>query len=118
LLWKNKFCWIFRKKIQEFQKYLGEISSMKENVLENSKKNKRKSQEPQNEDFLENIEKVTTKNEFLRIQLGDQTDSKVLLGQYRCTDVTIGRPRFSNSRCLHCSHKSSKKWFPECTIFL
>ncbi|KAG5680585.1 hypothetical protein PVAND_010082 [Polypedilum vanderplanki] len=24
---------------------------------------------------------------FLRIQLGDQTDSKVLLGQYRCTDI-------------------------------
>lgn len=24
---------------------------------------------------------------FLRIQLGDQTDSKMLLGQYRCTDV-------------------------------
>lgn len=27
------------------------------------------------------------KNGFLRIQLGDQTDSKTLLGQYRCTDV-------------------------------
>lgn len=26
-------------------------------------------------------------NGFLRIQLGDQTDSKMLLGQYRCTDV-------------------------------
>lgn len=26
-------------------------------------------------------------NGFVRIQLGDQTDSKVLLGQYRCTDV-------------------------------
>ncbi|XP_068146092.1 LOW QUALITY PROTEIN: midasin [Drosophila tropicalis] len=27
------------------------------------------------------------RNGFLRIQLGDQTDSKMLLGQYRCTDV-------------------------------
>ncbi|KAH8280488.1 hypothetical protein KR018_008600 [Drosophila ironensis] len=27
------------------------------------------------------------KSGFLRIQLGDQTDSKMLLGQYRCTDV-------------------------------
>lgn len=26
-------------------------------------------------------------NGFLRIQLGDQTDSKILLGQYRCTDI-------------------------------
>lgn len=26
-------------------------------------------------------------NGFLRIQIGDQTDSKTLLGQYRCTDV-------------------------------
>lgn len=29
----------------------------------------------------------TPENGFVRIQLGDQTDSKVLLGQYRCTDV-------------------------------
>lgn len=28
-----------------------------------------------------------SRNCFLRIQLGDQTDSKMLLGQYRCTDV-------------------------------
>lgn len=31
--------------------------------------------------------KQTTCNGFLRIQLGDQTDSKMLLGQYHCTDV-------------------------------
>lgn len=31
--------------------------------------------------------KTTTRNGFLRIQLGDQTDSKMLLGQYHCTDV-------------------------------
>lgn len=33
------------------------------------------------------LKKATPKSGFLRIQLGDQTDSKVLLGQYRCTDV-------------------------------
>lgn len=30
---------------------------------------------------------VGARNGFLRVQLGDQTDSKMLLGQYRCTDV-------------------------------
>lgn len=32
-------------------------------------------------------QKSSTQNGFLRIQLGDQTDSKMLLGQYHCTDV-------------------------------
>lgn len=32
-------------------------------------------------------ERKSSKNGFLRIQLGDQTDSKMLLGQYHCTDV-------------------------------
>ncbi|XP_037035796.1 midasin isoform X2 [Bradysia coprophila] len=31
--------------------------------------------------------RVKSNNGFLRIQLGDQTDSKMLLGQYRCTDL-------------------------------
>lgn len=31
--------------------------------------------------------KSSNQNGFLRIQLGDQTDSKMLLGQYHCTDV-------------------------------
>lgn len=31
--------------------------------------------------------KPAHRNAFLRIQLGDQTDSKMLLGQYHCTDV-------------------------------
>lgn len=31
--------------------------------------------------------KQIPKNEFLRIQLGDQIDGKMLLGQYHCTDV-------------------------------
>lgn len=28
-----------------------------------------------------------TAQHFLKVQLGDQTDSKMLLGSYRCTDV-------------------------------
>ncbi|KAL7735504.1 hypothetical protein ACLKA6_010538 [Drosophila palustris] len=36
---------------------------------------------------LENADALAQGNGFLRIQLGDQTDSKMLLGQYRCTDV-------------------------------
>lgn len=31
--------------------------------------------------------RIKSNNGFLRIQLGDQTDSKMLLGQYRCTDL-------------------------------
>ncbi|KFB51623.1 hypothetical protein ZHAS_00019697 [Anopheles sinensis] len=36
---------------------------------------------------LAKLRKGAPKNGFLRIQLGDQTDSKTLLGQYRCTDT-------------------------------
>ncbi|EDW01516.1 GH20407 [Drosophila grimshawi] len=36
---------------------------------------------------LEDGDGLAQRNGFLRIQLGDQTDSKMLLGQYRCTDV-------------------------------
>ncbi|XP_034479634.1 midasin [Drosophila innubila] len=36
---------------------------------------------------LEDADALAQRNGFLRIQLGDQTDSKMLLGQYRCTDV-------------------------------
>ncbi|XP_030368948.1 midasin [Scaptodrosophila lebanonensis] len=36
---------------------------------------------------LDGVDPLTLRNGFLRIQLGDQTDSKMLLGQYRCTDV-------------------------------
>lgn len=37
--------------------------------------------------FFEETQNEIKKSAFLRIQLGDQTDSKTLLGQYRCTDV-------------------------------
>ncbi|XP_053661924.1 midasin [Anopheles marshallii] len=36
---------------------------------------------------VESLKKVAPKSGFLRVQLGDQTDSKTLLGQYRCTDT-------------------------------
>lgn len=51
------------------------------------KGNKRKLRHAANESESLNVKRNTPKNGFLRIQLGDQTDSKVLLGQYRCTDV-------------------------------
>lgn len=54
------------------------------------KDKKRNATEAENGIILENggdDAKVGCKNGFLRIQLGDQTDSKMLLGQYRCTDV-------------------------------
>uniref|UniRef100_A0A182PZR4 Midasin n=1 Tax=Anopheles farauti TaxID=69004 RepID=A0A182PZR4_9DIPT len=43
-----------------------------------------------NESFdvdVEALKKSAPKSGFLRVQLGDQTDSKTLLGQYRCTDT-------------------------------
>ncbi|XP_055839231.1 midasin [Episyrphus balteatus] len=50
--------------------------------------NKRKSDVEKDENVLKVSDEVLDKrNGFLRIQLGDQTDSKMLLGQYRCTDV-------------------------------
>ncbi|XP_039481585.1 midasin [Drosophila santomea] len=48
--------------------------------------NKRKLEELPLEELLD-LGETTKKSGFLRIQLGDQTDSKMLLGQYRCTDV-------------------------------
>jgi len=47
---------------------------------------KRKLEEVPLEELLD-LGETTKKSGFLRIQLGDQTDSKMLLGQYRCTDV-------------------------------
>ncbi|KAH8296969.1 hypothetical protein KR044_002099 [Drosophila immigrans] len=50
---------------------------------------KRKASEQSLEDLMvmEDGDALAKRNGFLRIQLGDQTDSKMLLGQYRCTDV-------------------------------
>lgn len=56
-----------------------------------SKKSKRKRLDTENCDknaaVVNDLYKKAPANGFLRIQLGDQTDSKMLLGQYRCTDV-------------------------------
>lgn len=55
------------------------------------KKSKRKRQNTENkveeDELLSELYNKAPTNGFLRIQLGDQTDSKMLLGQYRCTDV-------------------------------
>lgn len=74
---------------------IGKKSSIKENTNVNgngeksgSKKSKRKRQNTEkDEEWLKEFRKQPPTNGFLRIQLGDQTDSKMLLGQYRCTDV-------------------------------
>lgn len=73
-------------------------NAVKENTSTNrvdatngQKKSKRKRQTTENKDeddaLLNELYKRAPTNGFLRIQLGDQTDSKMLLGQYRCTDV-------------------------------
>ncbi|XP_067631338.1 midasin isoform X2 [Eurosta solidaginis] len=50
--------------------------------------NKRKLSRDILNNFEDNAaENYANTNGFLRIQLGEQTDSKMLLGQYRCTDV-------------------------------
>lgn len=54
------------------------------------KMNKRKAESIASQICPESAASATVKSHscgFLRIQLGEQTDSKVLLGQYRCTDV-------------------------------
>lgn len=71
---------------KQFQNGEGE---MKENVsIANSKS--RKSNKRKAVELADNVKVAESKaphNGFLRIQLGDQTDSKMLLGQYQCTDV-------------------------------
>ncbi len=48
---------------------------------------KRKKNEKDNRPESSQPSRMKSNNGFLRIQLGDQTDSKMLLGQYRCTDI-------------------------------
>lgn len=53
-----------------------------------AKKTKRKRQDTESDNTEIDFSQLKNlPNGFLRIQLGDQTDSKMLLGQYRCTDV-------------------------------
>lgn len=65
-------------------------SEMKENKNQTNKNTPRSSKRKA-KDMEKSVETVlerkSSKNGFLRIQLGDQTDSKMLLGQYHCTDV-------------------------------
>lgn len=70
-------------KANELLKFL---ESKKKPKVRGSKR-KLRNTEIENEQNDEPTHKTASKNGFLRIQLGDQTDSKVLLGQYRCTDV-------------------------------
>lgn len=74
-------------KIADFQNYLQDKLNSNVVLDKTTKKNKRKIEAAELNGSMENlrkeIEKITPKNGFLRIQLGDQTDSKVLLGQYR-----------------------------------
>lgn len=56
----------------------------KENECENCENN---SNNNINSGNLQNKNNVNRRTGFYRIQLGDQTDSKMLLGQYNCTDV-------------------------------
>jgi midasin len=71
-------------KTQEVQK-ANEEKTLKLSTKTNEKsKKKRKQVEQETEEFLlMQLQNVSSKNGFLRIQLGDQTDSKMLLGQYR-----------------------------------
>lgn len=73
--------------IEDFMKFMN-LKQQKEK-LTTAKGKKRKLRSSENDDFKiqECVRKYAPQNGFLRIQLGDQTDSKVLLGQYRCTDI-------------------------------
>lgn len=63
-------------------------AALKQNNCEHIKSgNKRKSNDQAASINTYPIQANLNRNGFLRIQLGDQTDSKMLLGQYRCTDV-------------------------------
>lgn len=72
--------------IKQFNIDANEMKENSSNVINNAPKaTKRKA--VQLEEVNSAIERRAIQNGFLRIQLGDQTDSKMLLGQYHCTDV-------------------------------
>jgi len=67
-------------KLEDFNEFLKSKKEFSARKVNGSKRKVEKSIEMEgNENLYE--------SGFLRIQLGDQTDSKVLLGQYRCTDI-------------------------------
>uniref|UniRef100_A0A182NI10 Midasin n=1 Tax=Anopheles dirus TaxID=7168 RepID=A0A182NI10_9DIPT len=59
----------------------------KKRKLSNSSKDNEMDVDESFEYDVETLRKGALKSGFLRVQLGDQTDSKTLLGQYRCTDT-------------------------------
>ncbi|XP_062552715.1 midasin [Armigeres subalbatus] len=59
----------------------------KPTLKEKTKKRKSGRIEEELEVNMQKLKQEAPTNGFLRIQLGDQTDSKMLLGQYRCTDT-------------------------------
>lgn len=76
-----------KKQIQHSD-ILSEVKEPRSKISENGKNKKRKAIEQHNGKENDGLDsKEIPKNSFLRIQLGDQTDSKMLLGQYHCTDV-------------------------------
>lgn len=75
-------------KINDFMQFIHSKQKIADVVPVRSTKRKLRNVKDEDCDIIEeSIRKIAPKNGFLRIQLGDQTDSKVLLGQYRCTDV-------------------------------
>lgn len=75
-------------KINDFMQFMKAKQEITEIVpVKSTKRKLRNAKDEEASTVDESIRKIAPKNGFLRIQLGDQTDSKVLLGQYRCTDV-------------------------------
>lgn len=62
------------------------VESTKENKKENVKSSKKRKHKAESEPEF-SIAESSSENGFLRIQLGHETDSKTLLGQYCCTDM-------------------------------
>lgn len=73
---------VFHTLKKSSKKPLGNLNGDSMKQIKGKDAVKRKSEELDEFDDLE-IEQMAPKNGFLRIQLGDQTDSKMLLGQYR-----------------------------------
>ncbi|TDG46488.1 hypothetical protein AWZ03_007049 [Drosophila navojoa] len=73
------------KRAQEEEELL--IPKRKQNTTKSAAVKRKVEEDVEELMVLEDGDGLAQRNGFLRIQLGDQTDSKMLLGQYRCTDV-------------------------------
>lgn len=74
-------------KIDDFVEFYEENQEKKVEAINGNKRKLRSKETADCATAKHSFKNSGPKNGFLRIQLGDQTDSKVLLGQYRCTDV-------------------------------